>query len=54
MVASTKPVNKIVVIKEKDSERFKNEFNKNQVSKEFLESCKKAGRLLDKKKQYNI
>ena len=50
MAVLAKPINKIAVIKEKDSQDFVREFNKNKVTKEFLDSCKKAGRLFGKRK----
>lgn len=50
MAVLAKPINKIAVIKEKDSQDFVREFNKNKVTKEFLDSCKKAGRLFCKRK----
>lgn len=33
-----------------DSRQFVREFNGNKVSKDFLDSCKKAGKLFGKKK----
>lgn len=50
MAVLAKPVNKISVIQEKDSRAFVRDFNKNKVSEEFLNSCKKAGKLFDKRK----
>lgn len=50
MAALAKPINRIAVIKKQDSQEFVREFNKNKVTKEFLESCKKAGRLFGKGK----
>jgi hypothetical protein len=50
MAVLVKPINKIAVIKEKESQEFVREFNENKVSREFLESCKKAGKLFDKRK----
>lgn len=50
MAVLAKPINKIAVIKKQDSQEFVREFNKNKVTKEFLESCKKAGRLFGKGK----
>ncbi len=50
MVVLAKPINKIAVIKQQDSQEFVREFNKNKVTKEFLDSCKKAGKLFGKRK----
>lgn len=50
MAVLAKPINKISVIKEKDSQKFVRDFNENKVTKEFLNSCKKAGNLFAKKK----
>ena len=50
MAVLAKPVNKISVIKEKDSQKFVKDFNENKVTKEFIDSCKKAGNLFGKKK----
>lgn len=46
MTAITKPINRMTIIKTKESAEFIKNFNKNKVSQEFLESCKKAGKLL--------
>lgn len=51
MAVLAKPVNKISVVKEKDSQKFVQDFNKNKVTMEFLDSCKKAGNLFGKKKK---
>lgn len=40
-----KPINRIIVIKEKDTSKFVKNFNDNKISDEFLASCKKAGEL---------
>ena len=50
MVVLAKPINKMTIIKEADSKEFVREFNKNKASKEFLESCKKAGKLFGRRK----
>lgn len=50
MAVLAKPINKIAVIKKQDSQEFVREFNKNKVTKEFLDSCKKAGKLFGKRK----
>lgn len=50
MAVLAKPINKMTIIKEADSKEFVREFNKNKASKEFLESCKKAGKLFDRRK----
>lgn len=44
----TKPVNRMTVISEQESRKFIYEFNKNKVTAEFLNSCKKAGKLFNK------
>ena len=46
----TKPINKIEIIKNDNTKKFKHEFNKNNVSTEFLSSCKKAADLFGKQK----
>ena len=45
MAVLEKPINRVSVIKSEDSPKFIQEFNKNKVSKEFLNTCKKAGDL---------
>lgn len=37
--------NKMVVIKPEKSKEFLQEFNKNLVSEEFMNSCRKTGKL---------
>ena len=49
MAVLAKPIDKITVIKKQESQQFVREFNENKVSKEFLESCKKAGKLFGKR-----
>lgn len=44
-----KSTNVLPIIKEKDSKEFIRCFNNNKVTKEFLESCKKAGKLFKNK-----
>ena len=44
MAVLAKPINKIAIVKEKESRKFVREFNKNKVTNEFLDSCKKAGK----------
>lgn len=51
MAVLAKPINKITVVGNEDSHEFVREFNKNKVSKEFLDSCKKAGELFAKRKK---
>ena len=46
MTTVTKPINRMTIIKTKESAEFIKKCNKNKVSQEFLESCKKAGKLL--------
>ncbi|MBS5364776.1 MAG: hypothetical protein ACLUW4_06355 [Butyribacter sp.] len=50
MAVLAKPINKIAIVKEKESRKFVREFNKNKVTNEFLDSCKKAGKLFGKRK----
>ena len=50
MAILAKPINRIAVIKEKESQKFVREFNENKVSKDFLDSCKKAGKLFGRRK----
>lgn len=45
-----KPINRMSVIKKQESQEFVREFNKNKVSEDFLDSCKKAGKLFEKEK----
>lgn len=40
------------LIKLKDKDKFIEEFNKNKISDEFIEKCKRAGKLF-KKDKYN-
>ncbi len=50
MAVLAKPVNRVPVVKKENSTKFVREFNKNKVSKNFLESCQKAAGLFEKKK----
>ena len=50
MAFLAKPINRISVIKKQESREFVREFNQNKVTKDFLESCKKAGKLFGKRK----
>lgn len=50
MIVLAKPINKIILIKEKDAVEFLQDFNKNKVSSEFLASCAVAGELFHKQK----
>ena len=50
MAVLAKPINKIAIVKEKESRKFVREFNKNKVTNEILDSCKKAGKLFGKRK----
>ena len=49
MAVFAKPMNKMVVVKKEESQEFIREFNENKVTREFLDSCKKAGKLFDNK-----
>lgn len=50
MAVLAKPINRIAVIKKQESTKFVREFNENKVTKEFLDSCKKAGKLFGNRK----
>lgn len=50
MAVLAKPINRISVIKRQESQEFVREFNQNKVTRDFLESCKKAGKLFGKRK----
>lgn len=50
MAILAKPVNKTIVIKAEDTKKFIDQFNKNKVNSEFVNSCKKAGTLFGKRK----
>lgn len=50
MAVFAKPINRVIIVKEKNSQEFVREFNQNRVSKDFLNSCKKAGKLFEKRK----
>ncbi len=50
MAVLTKPINRMAVIKKQNSQEFVREFNENKVKKEFLDSCRKAGKLFGKRK----
>lgn len=50
MAVLAKQINRIFVIKKQESQEFVCQFNKNKVTKNFLETCKKAGKLFDKRK----
>lgn len=50
MAVLAKPSNKMVVIRVEDKKKFVENFNNSKPSKEFMESCKKAGRLFGLKK----
>ncbi len=50
MAVLAKPINKIAVVRKQESQEFVRDFNKNKVTKEFLDSCKKAGQLFGRTK----
>lgn len=50
MAVLAKPANKVVLIKAEESKSFIKQFNKNKVDTEFLNSCKKAGKLFEGRK----
>lgn len=41
-------MDKLAIIKEKDTLNFIKKFNENKVSEDFLKLCKKAGKLFGK------
>ena len=49
MAVLAKPINKIAVVRKEESSEFVKDFNKNKVSKEFMASCNKAGKLFKSK-----
>lgn len=49
MAVLAKPINRIAVINKQESREFVRKFNENKVTKEFLDSCKKAGKLFGKR-----
>lgn len=51
MKPELKPISKLTIIKEQNSKGFIKEFNKNKISNEFLDSCRKAGRLFNSGKE---
>ena len=50
MAVLAKPINRMPLVKKEESRNFVREFNDNKVSKDFLNSCKKAGKLFEKRK----
>ena len=50
MAVLAKPINRITVIKNQESQEFVREFNGNKLTKDLLDSCKKAGKLFGKRK----
>ncbi len=50
MTVLAKPINKVPVISKENSVDFVREFNENKVSKDFLRSCEKAGKLFGNRK----
>lgn len=51
MKPKLKPISKLTIIKEQNSKAFIKEFNKNKISNEFLDSCRKTGRLFKSRKE---
>lgn len=49
IAALAKTINRITVIKGEESQKFVREFNENKVTSEFLDSCKKAGKLFGRR-----
>ena len=54
MAVLAKPINRIAVIKKQESQEFVRDFNKNKVTEDFLDSCRKAGKLFGKRKWYCV
>lgn len=50
MAVLAKPINRMPLVKKEESRNFIREFNDNKVSKDFLNSCKKAGELFGKQR----
>ena len=50
MAVLAKPINRMTVVKKQESQDFIREFNENKVTNEFMDSCKKAGKLFGKRK----
>lgn len=50
MAVLAKPIDRMPLIKKEESRNFVREFNNNKVSKDFLDSCKKAGELFEKRR----
>lgn len=50
MAVLAKPINRMPLVNKEESRNFVREFNNNKVSKDFLESCKKAGKLFGKQR----
>lgn len=48
MAVLAKPINKMSIVKVKDSRKFVQTLNEHMPTTEFLDSCKKAGRLFVK------
>lgn len=44
------PDNRIVLVKAQELSEFIRSFNENKISKEFLASCRKAGKLFGRNK----
>lgn len=51
MSVLAKPVEEMILIKESEAQKFIQDFNENKVSKEFLDSCKRASKLFEKRNQ---
>ena len=51
MAVLAKPSNRAVMIQAEKSKDFLEQFNKGVVSKDFLETCKKAGDLFKRKEK---
>lgn len=47
---ATRPVTKMPIIQADKSREFIRQFNRNVGSSDFIDSCKKAGRLFKKRK----
>lgn len=51
MKPELKPISKLTIIKEQNSKAFIKEFNKNKISNQLLDSCRKAGQLFGSGKE---
>lgn len=50
MAVMVKPINKLPIVKKKDTKEFLKNFNSNKPKKDFISSCRKAGKLFGEAK----